>query len=67
MHQSKAPLQRFDTHVEEGPFQYVSMVSRLTTLLRATSSDEGLEVKVTGDEEDVGQEGAKTSKGKGPK
>jgi hypothetical protein len=21
----KAPLQRFDTHVEEGPFQYVSM------------------------------------------
>jgi RNase H-like domain found in reverse transcriptase/Integrase zinc binding domain len=23
--QSKAPLQHFDTHVEEGPFQYVSM------------------------------------------
>jgi len=25
VHQSKAPLQRFDTPVEEGPFQYVSM------------------------------------------
>jgi len=25
IHWSKAPLQRFDTPVEEGPFQYVSM------------------------------------------
>jgi len=25
IHQSKAPLQRFDTPVKEGPFQYVSM------------------------------------------
>jgi len=25
MHQSKVPLQRFDTPVEEGPFQYISM------------------------------------------
>jgi len=25
IHQSKAPLQRFDTPVEEGPYQYVSM------------------------------------------
>jgi len=25
VHRAKAPLQRFDTHVEEGPFQYVSM------------------------------------------
>ena len=25
MHRSKAPLQRFDTPVEEGPFQYISM------------------------------------------
>ena len=34
----KAPLLRFDTHAEEGPFQYVSM-DLITDLLRSKGYD----------------------------
>ncbi len=34
----KAPLQRFDTHIEEGPFQYVSM-DLITDLPRSDEYD----------------------------
>ena len=36
--QKKAPLQRFDTHIEEGPFQYVSM-DLITDLPRSDEYD----------------------------
>jgi hypothetical protein len=36
--QLKAPLQHFDTHVEEGPFQYVSM-DLITDLPKSNNYD----------------------------